>query len=604
MVRHALTALLSPLSFATEGIVYAPLNLWPYPKEVKFSDPLGPHALQSPQVTVEGCDSRVNALADKILAQKVVFRDTVRSFDEKPYALKDAFCPKNSACAADADCADSHTCMTDGARRYNSSHACPPSAAYNSPCGCCVAAAGPPRIPSISISCSASDRTEEAYELSVSESAVDIRASSAKGAAYALATLSQLLHWEPSSGLSVLDRVPLQISDEPTYSWRGVMVDTSRSFVPTEQLLELLDAMFAAKLNIFHWHIVDSPSFPYESTTFPELAREGSWSQDASTIYDAAALAKVVQHARDRFVEVVFEFDTPAHTMAWGRSHPEIMTDCWRWLAQENPKVDVDSTDCMAMDPTAPAAEPLVTKLVTEVIQTYAADSRFLHLGGDEVKVGCWNASNRVRAAVEARYGDLSDTSFKTLQRDWTKNISDKAVLANKKTPVIWQPTEDGATDPVWKPSTSGLSNETVYMIWLSGAAVAAYAQAGAKVVNTQPFYVAGMGAGGWKSVYDAEVAPSSLSESERNLVLGGQICMWGETMAAGNFGMRAYQIGMGAAENFWGKNPSGESGGWALQTRFNRFLCHLKNWDIEAPPQMPGWCGVLRTQAETEAMV
>lgn len=301
-------------------------------------------------------------------------------------------------------------------------------------------------------------------------------------------------------------------------------------------------------------------------------------------------------------MEVVFEFDTPAHTMAWGRSHPEIMANCWEWLANENSKVDVDSDDCMAMDPTSPAAESLVTKLLQEVVDLAGDASHYLHLGGDEVKVGCWNASREIRAHVQAQYGDLSEESFKRLQLDWTKKISEKVVLANGKTPVVWQPTGAGASDPVWNPSVSGMSNETIYMAWLSEASVATYAKAGSRVVNTQPFYVAGMGASGWKSVYDAAVAPSSLSAAERALVLGGQICMWGETMAPGNFAERAYQIGMGAAENFWGKYSSGEQGSWALQTRFNRFLCHLKNWGIESPPQMPGWCGAV-TPTPTESL-
>jgi len=105
-------------------------------------------------------------------------------------------------------------------------------------------------------------------------------------------------------------------------------------------------------------------------------------------------------------------------------------------------------------------------------------------------------------------------------------------------------------------------------MVWLNSQSAAAYAQANKSVVYTTPYYVAGMGSGGWLQVYNAQLMPSSLSPSEQANVLGGEVCCWGESMDSENIGFRAMTIGAGAAETFWlGPHSQGVGPGSATGT-------------------------------------
>lgn len=59
-----------------------------------------------------------------------------------------------------------------------------------------------------------------------------------------------------------ISNVPLSIKDKPFLNYRGLMVDTSRHFLPIKVLKETIDALMYNKMNIMHWHIVDEDSFP------------------------------------------------------------------------------------------------------------------------------------------------------------------------------------------------------------------------------------------------------------------------------------------------------------------------------------------------------
>ena len=60
-----------------------------------------------------------------------------------------------------------------------------------------------------------------------------------------------------------------------------------------------------------HWHIVDSQSFPFNSSAVPELVR-GAYS--LTETYSPADVRDIVAYAKDRAVRIMVEIDTPGHS--------------------------------------------------------------------------------------------------------------------------------------------------------------------------------------------------------------------------------------------------------------------------------------------------
>ena len=112
--------------------------------------------------------------------------------------------------------------------------------------------------------------SDEEYRLTSYEKEIQIQAQNFKGAFYACISAAQII-------FSCKDKLPeFIIEDKPACSWRGFLLDTSRSFYSTDFIKKMLDACALHKLNLFHWHLTDDQDWSFEVPAYPRLTSIGS----------------------------------------------------------------------------------------------------------------------------------------------------------------------------------------------------------------------------------------------------------------------------------------------------------------------------------------
>ncbi|XP_052865166.1 beta-hexosaminidase subunit beta-like isoform X2 [Anopheles cruzii] len=259
---------------------------------------------------------------------------------------------------------------------------------------------------------------DEEYSVTINDYSATISAFSVWGILRGLETFSQLVVLSDDG--STLRVNSTTIYDGPRFSHRGLLVDTSRHFVDTRTLVKILDGMAYNKLNVFHWHIVDDHSFPYESRVFPELSAKGAF--HPSMVYTQADIAMIIEQATLRGIRVMPEFDTPGHTRSWGVSHPELLTACQdQYQGKLGP-----------MDPTRESTYTFLATLFGEVIDVFP--DRYVHLGGDEVGFECWASNANILEYMKQN----RLYSFEMLEETFIQRIVDQIDVLNRSS-LVWQ---------------------------------------------------------------------------------------------------------------------------------------------------------------------
>jgi hexosaminidase len=393
---------------------------------------------------------------------------------------------------------------------------------------------------------------------------VQLEAATVYGVLHGLQTLLQLLAFvwlENNDGTAIftVTGASLQIMDYPRFPYRGLMIDTSRHYLPLDLILRNLDAMAMNKVNVLHWHMTDSQSWPYQSTNFPELSAQGAYC--SSCVYTPADVQQVVQEAADRGIRVIPEFDLPGHSQAVGASHPELLTAC-------------DGSYSEPLDVTKDEVYPFVQELYKEI--NGAFPDLWIHIGGDEVSLDCWERNQEIQD-WKAKHG-MKET-VEILQYFESKLLTEVDKLGLR--PIIWQELFDSGIDI---PTNVVVD---VWQHWHLSTLSEATAQ-GFTVLMSACWYLDHLNED-FASFYKCNPTGFNGTATQKSRVAGGHASMWGERVDETNFFPRVYPRLSATAEKLW----TGESNVAAKthMARVDRMHCYMIQQGFPVSPLSPGRC-------------
>nr|XP_018914551.1 PREDICTED: beta-hexosaminidase subunit beta-like [Bemisia tabaci]XP_018914553.1 PREDICTED: beta-hexosaminidase subunit beta-like [Bemisia tabaci]XP_018914554.1 PREDICTED: beta-hexosaminidase subunit beta-like [Bemisia tabaci] len=414
-----------------------------------------------------------------------------------------------------------------------------------------------------------SDNMDESYNLTVSHfsSALlfmnRISANSIWGILRGLESFSQVLVPDKTGRMLIMDGI--FIEDEPRFKHRGLLLDTSRHFFSVPEILQVLDGMAYNKYNVFHWHIVDDQSFPYQSVVYPQLSLKGAYHPELA-VYSLSDIENVIDFARDRGIRVIPEFDTPGHTLSWGASVKGLLAQC-NTTGEYGP-----------VDPSEPNNYVFLQRLLIEIASVFK--DKYIHLGGDEVEIKCWEDNPKIASFMNKYNMSRNFTELETYYFTRLLNITN---LLNLK-PVVWQEVFDFGVD---------LDPKTIIHVWKSEPeAMKPIVSRGYEALFSSCWYLDHLSET-WRSYYHCDILDFDATSEERTLVIGGEACMWGEWVDETNVSPRIWPRACAPAERLWSYGSRFPHPDTAA--RLEEHACRLKRRGIPtAPPNGPGYCPLL----------
>ncbi len=331
--------------------------------------------------------------------------------------------------------------------------------------------------PLIAVSKPSATMSEEGYRLTVTETHIDIQASTAVGVYYAFQSIKKMLPGHVVLGIpgtAASYSLPLvTVVDAPRYRYRGFMLDVSRHFFEVEEIKKILRVMSYYKMNTFHWHLTDDQGWRVEIKKYPKLTTVGATRDNSRNTslkygyyytnkpygpyyYTQDQIREVVAYAEKLHITIVPEIDMPGHFCAAMTAYPEF--SCWP-NGSHNVWIEGGVSNDV-LNVANPDAVQFAKDVLTEMAEMFPGEQ--IHIGGDECPTTAWEGN----ALCQAKYKELGLSNYRQLQSIFIKEMADHLATLGKKISV-WNEAitvgnadtdmvkSTGATVYCWVPSTS-----------------------------------------------------------------------------------------------------------------------------------------------------
>lgn len=353
---------------------------------------------------------------------------------------------------------------------------------------------------------------EEAYRICVRPHEIDVEATHARGLFYAVESLQGLLRrdsgaWSLPCG---------ELIDWPEFSWRGLLIDPARKFIPVPEVKTIIDMLAHSKMNVLHVHFTDNELFSieskqepklnerlYQSIAYPRVFKGLAYAslaelqavEDAyAGVYTAADIKDLNEYAAARNVEILPEISMPSHSAPVIRAFPELHCEVHR-------KGDCASETVMCIG--NERTYDVIASLLDEMVPLFPG--RYVHIGSDEIDCRdiLWSG-----LMVYAQRWSVCETCRARMKKEGLKNVYElfyyfvkrvhKMLAAHGKQTMMWN-------DFINIAKPHQVPKDVLIQYWriamkrrgpVSGCSFAKFLKSGFQVVNSEA----------WNTYIDAEV--------------------------------------------------------------------------------------------------